>query len=313
VIVNGQRISVAALDTELHQITSNKSFVAQVESGHEQVFGAGTGTYSSTFTSQILDRRISVDLVEQRLAGLKIAVSNQELAIASSVAAAGFGGASVFAQFPRPYQQQLISDTAALDTYEAHLAHVQLTSAAIESFYRDNLATFTQYCASQILVPTQADANVLRSKILAGASFASVAQASSQDPNTASHGGVIGCGQSSSYAQAFGTAFAAVVVGTPLNTPSQPVQTSSGFSLIDVTSKSVPPVSSVVSEVVTSLLGSRAQTLLGDAIQLSARSSTFVVNPQYGSLSLNSTGGVGVIPPSAPSLAAQQFFKTPSA
>ncbi len=313
VIINGQRISVASLDAELNQITSNKSFVAQVESGHEQVFGAGAGTYSSTFTSQILNRRISVDLVEQRLAQLKLPVSNQELAIASSVAVAGFGGSSVFSQFPKAYQQQLISDTAALDTFEAHLVNVQLTSSAIEAYYKSNLATFTQYCASQILVPTVAEASALRAKIIAGASFASVAQASSQDPNTASRGGAVGCGQSSSYVQAFGAAFASAVVGTPLNTPSAPVQTSSGYSLVEVTSKSVPPVSSVVSEVVSSLLGPKAQTLLGAAIQQSARNSTFVVNPQYGSLSVNSTGGVGVIPPAVPSLGAQQFFKTPSA
>lgn len=309
-VVNGQTISVSSLNDELAQISSNRSFVAQVASANEQVFGTGTATYNAKFTAQILNRRISVVLVEQALKARGLAITKQDLAIGASVAASGFGGASVFSQFPGAYQSELAHDTAALDVLEAHLVGVKINPSTISAYYQSHQAALTEFCASQILVGSQAEANLLRAKIAGGATFASVAQAYSKDPNTSQNGGAVGCGRASDYAEAFGSAFSAAVTTLPLNTVSTPIQISAGWTIVEVTAKTLPPIASVLSVVVSDLLGTQAQALLGSFIQSKAKGAAIKVNPTYGSIAFSGTS-VGVTAPLVPSAAAQYYFPTP--
>lgn len=309
-IVNGQRVSVSSLNTELAQVSANKSFLKQIQSSQGSIYGTGKGTYSSAFTAQILNRRVSVILVDQELAHLHLRVGAQQQVLALGVAESGFGGAAVFSQFPPSYRAQLIQDTAAIDTLEAHLVGRSLTVGAIGSYYHSHQAALTEYCASQIVTSTQAQAAALRKTISGGTPFASVAQASSQDPSTAANGGAIGCGMITDYQEALGSSFASTVGSLAVNTVSQPVQVPAGYALIEVTSKGVPPESSVVAVIVNSILGSQGQSLLGLEVQRLARAAKITINPTYGSMSVTA-GRVGVVPPKASAVAAKGFFKTP--
>jgi hypothetical protein len=310
-VVNAKPISVAQLNSELAAITSNKAFVSQVESSSQPVFGAGSSTYATSFVAQILNRRISVDLVEQALARAHYRLSAVDLAIGRQVATAGFGGSAVFNAFPASYQAQLAHDTAAINALQAYLEHVSLTQAAINAYYSANKANLVEYCVSQILVGTQAQAATLQHSIAQGANFASTAASQSLDTNSASKGGAIGCGRIADFTRAFGAGYAQVVAGLALNTVSSPVQISNGWVILEVTAKSLPPETTDVAVVVGALLGANAQAVLASDIQRFAKHSSISVNPAYGTLSIKS-GNVAVIPPSTPSKSALNYFRTPA-
>jgi parvulin-like peptidyl-prolyl isomerase len=310
--VNGQVITQGQLVSELKDVASNKPFVAQIEKSQGSIYGSGAGTFSSAFTAEILNRRISVTLIQQALKKLHLPVSQSALAVAYPEAAAGFGGATVFAGFPKNYQAQLVNDTAAIDTLEAHLVGKSLSPTAVNNYYNQHLGAFTEYCSSDILVTTQSAAASIAKQVAAGSSFASLAQKDSKDTNTASNGGALGCGLLSQYSQAFGPSFAQEVSSLGVNQVSSPFQGSQGWYLIEVTSKPVVPETQAVPNIVTQLLGSAAPTKLADYVQSFAKASQVEVNPSYGRLSL-ANGQVSVLPPSAPSAAAQKaFFATPS-
>ncbi len=310
--VNGTVITQGELINELKSVALNKSFVAQLEKSQGSIYGSGSGTFSSTFTAEILNRRISITLINEALDRLHLKVSPSALAVAYPVASAGFGGATVFAGFPKAYQAQLISDTAAVNTLESHLAGKVLTSSTINSYYNQHVGSFTEYCSSDILVSTQSQASSLASQISKGASFSTIAKKYSKDTNTAANGGVLGCGLLSQYTSAFGSTFTSAVSALGVNQVSKPFKGGQGWYLVEVTSKPVVPEAQAVPSIVSQLLGSQAPTKLAQYVQSFAKSSSVYVNPAYGSLSL-ANGQVAVLPPSQPSSVAQKgFFPTPS-
>lgn len=309
--INGTYISQNQLNSELNAISANPTFVSQLEKSQGSIHGSGTGTYSSAFTAEILNRRISVTLVQQALAKRHITVTPQDLAVAYPVAAAGFGGAAVFSGFPKSYQATLVSDTAAIDTLEASLVKKSLSASSVNQYYNQNLSSFTEYCSSEILATTQAQAQSLAAKISAGAAFATIASKYSKDPNTAPNGGAVGCGLISQYSSAFGSTYAGVVQNTKVNQVSQPFQGTSGWYLVEVTSEPKLSESQAEPTVVSNLLGASAPTKLASYIQAFAKSSNIAINPSYGNLSL-AHGQIAVLPPSAPSPAARNFFPTPA-
>lgn len=68
--------------------------------------------------------------------------------------------------------------------------------AVVAGFFSLNKAKFTkpaEACVKHILVPTQAEAQMIVADLTAGADFAKVAAAKSQDPGSAPQGGDLGC------------------------------------------------------------------------------------------------------------------------
>ncbi len=310
--VNGKVITQSQLMNEMNSMASNKAFVAQIQKSQGSIYGSGTGTFSSKFTAQILNRRISITLVDEALSRLHLKISPSVLSVAYPMAASAFGGTAVFSAFSKSYQAQLIKDTAAVNALEAHLAGKQLTPSSINSYYNHNIGSFTEYCSSEILVPTQAEASTLATKIAKGAAFPAVASKYSKDTTNAANGGVLGCGLLSQYTSAFGPAFTSAVSSLGVNQVSKPFQGIKGWYLVDVTSKPVVPEAQATPTIVSQLLGSKAGTQLVQYVQSFAKASNIYVNPAFGSLSL-ANGQVAVLPPSQPSATAQKgFFPTPS-
>ncbi|NNN20087.1 MAG: hypothetical protein HKL84_09605 [Acidimicrobiaceae bacterium] len=310
--VNGKAISSSELLNEVNSITSNQGFVKQLESS-QQVFGQGIGnsTYDMTFVDEVLNRRISMDLIDQEAKKLGVHLTSQDIALGRVDAEQSFGGASVFSQFPQQYQAQLIKDSATLDVVEARLVHANISLSALQSYFNANPAQFENICSSQILVSTQAQANSIYQQLQNHANFAALAKADSGDPNTAPNGGAVGCGTYADYASTLGSQYAQVVMNLGSNTIAPPAHLPTGWSIIEVTSRTVLPFDQLTPQIRAAILGSKGQTAITNLLSKDSKAASISVNSRYGLITSTSNGsGVSPLPSSPPS--ALNFF-VPSA
>ncbi len=294
--VNGQTISVSALDRELKEVTANKAFVSLLKSEKTVVYGAGgEGTYASSFVSDLLNRRITVTEVRQVEARLHLAPTAVESKLAEALTIESVSSSSVFSAFPTAYQHRLVGDTEAIVTLEAHLEHRSLTSASIATYYASHKATFKSYCSSVILESTSAEDNTVLGELAKGKSFASLAEADKDDGDLASNGGAVGCGTVQDYAETFNATVASDVLHAALNTPSVPLDISQGYAILEVTSEKQPSLSSAEVSVANAILGSNGSTVLDSYLSKRAKDESVVVNPAYGKVERTKTY-VGIEP-----------------
>ncbi len=310
--VNGDVISVSALNNELEQMAANKAFVTNIQQSSTggKVFGQGAGTFNSAFTAKVLNRRVSLVLASQLLAKVGHAPLQSDLAVALPEAQASFGGAAVFAKFPKSYQLQAIKDTADIQLLEASLEHKSISANTLRTIYNQDPQQFAQICSSQILVGSQALAEAAAAQVNAGVSFASVAKAQSKDPNSAANGGAVGCGLLSDYSKVLGKPYAQAIVNLPTGVLSAPFKGANGWAIVEVTSRNIPSFGQAIPELVNAQLGTQGNTILATAISQALKSSKIEVNPAYGSLRLVS-GQLGIVPPAPPSAKSLTFFKAP--
>lgn len=308
--VNGTAISTASLLSEVKAITSNQGFVKQLASS-QQVKGVGNNTYSMTFVDEVLNRRISMDLLYQKAQSLHIKLSSQDIALGRIDAEQTFGGAPIFDKFPKSYQAQLIKDSAILDIVEGRLANVNVSIGALTKYYDANPAQFATVCASQILVATQAQANTIYQQLSRGANFAALAKADSGDTRTAPNGGAVGCGTYSNYVTSLGSQFANVVEKLATDVPAPPTHLSTGWSIIEVTSRTSPPFDQLTPQIRAAILGTKGQAAISAYLSAAAKTANISVSPRFGQVVVNSSG-LGVSPLSSPTPTKLNFF-TPTA
>jgi len=294
--VNGQTISVSALDRELKEVTSNAAFVSLLKSEKSVVYGAGgKGTYASSFVDDLLNRRITVTEVRQIEAKMHLAPTAVESKLAKALTIESVSSASVFSAFPRSYQRRLVSDTEAIVTLEAHLEHRSLSTASIASYYGSHKASFKSYCSSIILEGTAAQDQKILGELARGKSFASLAEADKDDGDLASNGGAVGCGTIQDYAETFNATVAGDVLKAALNTPSPPLEISQGYAILEVTSEKEPSLSSAEVEVANAILGPNGSTALDSYLAKQAKYQSVVVNPAYGTVK-RTKSFVGIVP-----------------
>ena len=89
-------------------------------------------------------------------------------------------------------------------------------------------------CVSQILVPTEADAEALIVELDGGADFAALAIERSIDPNAALNGGFIACTSTQELANQFGPDFALAVVETEPGSVVGPLDGGDTFAVLRV-------------------------------------------------------------------------------
>ncbi len=304
--VNGTKITSQALTSEINSITSNKTFVNQLQSS-QQVFGSGTNTYDMSFVDEVLNRRISMILIGQEAKKLGVQLTSQDIALGRVDAEQTFGGATVFAQFSKEYQAQLIKDSATLDLVEARLIHADISLTALQNYYSSHAAQFANICSSQILVSTQAQANSIYQQLQNNANFATLAKADSGDPNTAPNGGAVGCGTYSDYVTALGAQYAQVVVNLGANSIAPPAHLPTGWSIIKVTSRSSLPFDQLTPQIRGAILGSKGKSAITNLLNQSAKSSAVSVNARYGKITATANGS-GVTPFVSPAPAKLNFF-----
>lgn len=306
--VNGTAISTSALLSEVKSITANQAFVKQLETS-QQVYGQGNGgsTYSMTFVDEVLNRRISMNLINEEANKLGIKLTSQDIALGRVDAEQTFGGASVFSQFSKEYQAQLIKDSAILDVVEARLVNADISLNALRSYYSAHASEFDNICSSQILVSTQAQANSIFQQLQGNGNFAALAKAYSGDPNTAPNGGAVGCGTYSNYVSALGSQYAQIVKTLAPNSIAPPAHLPTGWAIIEVTSRSTLPFDQLTPQIRAAILGTKGQTAMTNLVNQNAKTAAISINPRYGQISATSSGS-GVSPMISPSPSLLNFF-----
>ncbi len=314
-IANGATITVASLNDQLRtlQTTTAGSCLLQLEdpsfSSTAGQGAGGPGTYSMEYANAILDTQVGDLLADQYVASKGLTITSADLTKAKSdfestldgeiqsavqqsqeegifsycegATGTAITGQVLLGALPASIRDAQIRNQAVDDTLLAHGADI--TAADVATYYLANKSLFTQACVGRIVVATQAEANQAVTQITGGASFASVAEASSIDTQTATDGGSLGCNYTlSGVEQALGTTD--VTVGAPV----APVQDSSSGDWIvyEVTSATVEPLSAAAPVALQELLQSAANVnRVSKEIVAFAHGSDVSVNPQYGSWS----------------------------
>jgi foldase protein PrsA len=290
--VNDATISEDTLVGELRSIAANQAYLKQVES-QQQVKGTGQGTFDSAFTALALTRQIYYTLIGTELKSRNLTVTDADLAAARAAVVDQLGGESVFAAFPKSYQDDLVRRQAELDVLTVSVNGLESADKAARAFYDANPNEFATACVSHILVPTEEQALAIRARLVAGEDFATVAKAESKDTASAEKGGDVGCDITQE--TGFVPEFLLATFSQPVGEVGAPVKTEFGYHLIKVNSRTVPPYEQVATKArrkVTEGGQDKVLSVLEEAVQ----GSKIEVNPKYGSF--RKTGNSpGVVPP----------------
>ncbi len=307
--VGTQTISNSQLHTELREVSSNAAFDALLSKNKSPVFGPGKKSYSTLFVDNILNRRITIYRILQVERRLNITPTPLESQLAKALTVQSVGSQTTFNAFSKAYQNQLVSDTRAIVAMEAHLAKVNLTTSGVQSYYSSHHASFVDVCSSQILETSALEADAVLAKIKAGLSFAAAASKYSQDKASQSTGGAVGCGTISQYQQVLGASYTHAVETLSVNKPSLPVQISQGWSIIEVTSRTLIPFRNAELSAANDELAN-GSALLNSFLARQSKAEPLKVNPQYGQV--KDVGGVVQVAPSkGPSSKALSQYFTP--
>jgi len=322
---NGSTISRATLNNQLNALdnTAAGGCLLQLEAANLNPATAqgtgGPGTYSMTFTGSVLNNQVFDLLAEQYALQEGISISSADLAGAKSdfastldgeisqqvqsAQSAGVASLCQAANGANTTGTQLLaglpSDVAAAQirsqaVYEKLLARgADLSSSAVDNYYAQNQAQFTEACVSVITAATQSDATQIVDQLNAGASFAAVAKASSLDAQSAANGGLLGCTYSQAQVEQ-ALQQQTVTVGKPIAPVQDP--NSGQWVIYEVTSQSLVPLSAATSVIRRELLQAtpNADRVSGEIVAF-ARHSNVSVDPQYGTWK-----ALTVVPPVAP-------------
>ncbi len=321
----GASISVDSLNTQLHTLETTVAggCLLQLENANLTTLvgegAGGPGTYSMTFTNAVLNNQVGDLLAQQFAASKGITVSDADLAsaktdfestldgeISQQVQSAQSQGTVSYCQTATGTnitgKELLDALPASVSASQVHnqavdvklLAHgADLSDKAAAAFYAANKPLFTAACVGRIVTDTQAHADQLVAQINGGASFASVAMASSLDTQTKAQGGALGCNYTLSQVEQ-DLNVQSVTVGQPVTPVQDP--TSGQWLIYAVTSQQVEPLASVATLVRRELLQTTGNVnRVSKEIVAFARTADVTVNPQYGTWKR-----LAVVPPVAP-------------
>jgi parvulin-like peptidyl-prolyl isomerase len=216
--VGGVAISRAELETTLADLATvgQGSLVGGVAPG-DSLRGVLTALIEAEATRQLLIARGE-------------AVTNADRAAARAAMEAGgqFGSAPAHLE------------TLVLDINAALTARARLTpppEAEMRAAYASRPASLGALCLRHLVVGSRTRARELRARVLAGASFAEIAAAHSEEPAAAGTGGALGgasgdCLSLREMWSSFDRDFNAGALRARPGTPSEPVRTSFGWHLI---------------------------------------------------------------------------------
>ena len=233
--VNGNDISSASLQDELKAIKANTPYRKALEDPQNgygiSLAGTGKGTFNTEFAAQTLTLRVYYDLIEQDLAkrGVKVSAADDKKATSGLKSQIDQLGKGVWAKFPADYQDRLGHQEAVITKAQAQATKDLKPTKAEVACVSHILVT-----VSDTVTDAQAKAKIedLKRQLDAGADFAELAKANSDDGSKA-QGGDLGCQPEGTYVPEFEQA----VKTLPLNTVSDPVKTQFGYHLILVKSR----------------------------------------------------------------------------
>lgn len=303
-VVDGKPISQASFNSLLRAVNANKAYLSVLQQqGMPSPTGSGNvgpGALGIAFVDQMLMEQISFALIHQAVVARHLSVDKSSLAMARIAAERTSGGASVFAKFPRWYQDLVTRQYAEVGILEASVAHIGIGSARLRSYYDTHRSSFVEICSSEIVSGTQAASNQVKAKVLAGMPFAAAAAKYSTDSATAAQGGRVGCAYKLAYGQAFGPSIAGQISSLPTGQVVGPTQMANGWILLEATSKT--PVNFAQAEPgVRSLLLTQNAPVFSSFFAGQMARAAITVNPLYGKV-VRRQGNVTIAPPQAPSV-----------
>jgi parvulin-like peptidyl-prolyl isomerase len=322
VVVNGASLSQRHAESQLAAASSNPAYLCYLnanqlvrtsgQSGLGPVQGSSASSYSSTFVTLWMDQEITNLIVEDAVN--KLGLSEQATAVSRAAKAdlvasinATLGrvngtryqcatdGAAILQSLPASFATTMVQAQANSEALLSHFGGIGLDLQSLEQFYNTAPTSFDTMCVSGILVSSQATAQSLRSEILNGADFATLAQQNSLDASK-SKGGALGCftPSSSNYAAVFKD-----VGSLAIGEVSQPLPSSnSQYVILMLTSRTATPFAGIVQAVRNVALQKDATTASKAASEL-VRTASVYLNPRYGTWNV-SIGQAGVTPPASP-------------
>ncbi len=291
--VDGTTITSEDLESEMRAIAANQAYLTSIEN-RIQIRGTGQGTFDAAFTGQVLGRQIQYVLVDREIDRRKLKIGDSQRQAARSEVAQQAGGEEILGGFPKEYQDQLVERAARVSALTVALAGQDSGDAAAKAYYDSHKEEFTHACVSHILVGTKEKADELKGRLAGGEDFGAVAKAESRDSLSASQNGSLGCDISSDTIDS--PQFVSAVMRQPLNEVGDAVQTSAGWHLIKVTSRTIPPFERVSSQAQERVvLANKAK--LQQWIEGAVKEAEIEVNPKYGRFDKEN---LTVVPPEAP-------------
>lgn len=312
--VNGAEISQATLVGDLSTLSSSEFAQCALELQGTQfpaIAGSASDSVTSGFAAGELSSIIEQDLISQELARLHVRVTGADLQAAradlvaelyppspAEASPCGLEGPQLFARLPASFVAEQVRFQADAELLLSRLAHVSVGPRGILRYYFAHPSQFQEDCLSAIVVPTEAEAAAIRSKVASGAeSFAAAARAHSLDATSRAQGGAIGCPLVSEITN---PSLTSVLASLKVGQVSQPLSESAGGSstewvLLQVTSRPEQPLSAVAGEIRREILATHGSALQSEIVHL-FETAHVQVNPLYGHWSPSA----GVVPASAP-------------
>ncbi|GAC1597112.1 MAG: hypothetical protein NVS3B21_21430 [Acidimicrobiales bacterium] len=307
VIVNGNKVSQAHLFKELRALRDNTGFVtaynqAAVQGGRQPIVSqSGTNakpSFSQSFVAVVLGTDVQAAVVHAEVVKRRIEPNERAVQAADAAAGQQFGNGAdnkpVYPNFNAWFRHLFDTRQAETDALRKALGTTSVDDGAIQKYYDDNPTLFiSNQCVSHILVKSKEQAVALRSQIVGGADFATLAKANSTDPGSGAKGGELGCAKPGGFVKEF----EAVADTIALNQLSDPVQTQFGFHLIKVTERTKLPLTDQLKTAIRQRLQQQSDNPLNNFFQESAKHLKVMVNPAYGSWDAQQ---LQVVPPKTP-------------
>jgi hypothetical protein len=282
--VNGHTITNQQVVDELRALAANKTYIEQINQGYTSngqppATGKAKDTFGVGFTAQVLSRQIAFSLVHGEVAKRHLKVDDACKRAAKDDLVRQIGNAATFDAFSPSYQQQTIANNADVLVLQGDLLDLPCvaTSDVTQSYYDKHKDQFVQVCASHILAADQTTAEAISQQLQAGGDFATIAKAQSADQSSAPNGGDLGCFFQGDYPAEFEDA----ALAAPIGVPTAPVQTSSGYEIIKVTSRDTPPVDQIRDQV-TRTVQSAVNDAFSQWLQQATLQAKVTVDKRYG-------------------------------
>lgn len=288
--VNGHDISQSSVNRELSAIADNSGLRPRISETEGTIKSGGSAVWLTELVAQeVVDRE-----VERR----RITVTPSDRQLGQARAENFFGGAQVFARFPRWFRDRVVARFSRQQALSREIG-TPATDDDVRAAYVSTVARLKAECpsgrfVSHILVPGRPEADALAAQLRAGANFEQLARQQSTDRVSAGDGGELGCLDRQQFTQPFAQA----AQTAPLNQVSAPVQTQFGWHLLLV--RDTIPFE-VLEGPLRAQLGQQspdAQRKLGELVA----KAKVDVDPRYGRWVVRNGRGTVEPPRGAPSL-----------
>jgi hypothetical protein len=325
--VNGTAITDSALQNEINQVTQSSSVrcaLGILTGAQIPTSGAGSQTVPTTLADAELTALINQDIYTEALAKVhsqltavfKGYASNfmaQYLTPQSGSSPCGVSGSQLLAELPSWFVNQQVDLLGSEEQLISVVGHVDLGQSGIEAFYNSNPNDFEELCLDVAEEHTEAEANADRTKLLGGASFASVAE-SSLDPTLGANGiqanGSFPCAPPTAILDDLPNWAAALDnVNLKQGEPTAAFQDVAGVDqgatgnwlVLEIVGRTKVPLTQELSvEIQEALVSNSASVFVAEQSKL-LREANVTVDPEYGSWSPSSDKSLPVVrPPVSP-------------